>query len=459
MAISADVRELLDQALDAALALPAKFSAAEWTALTERADRAMQAAGFPPHEPTQPDGKIVGYSNRAIYRAKDLQPSQRAVAELLASHPEFPTGRYPLPTAHWALRQWIGIDPPGVLFREHEAGTLFETLRTLKLRDAGAAEAFVVALPIHERVPLLAELSLASSDYDAPHVDALLHKSVAEIDGSLGAWAQAFAAWLVAYRASSVRYAKSNTLALVLPTFVALVRAGVPIEPAFDPLLPIYARIDEGIRRDCIEAIPEPRREAAIVGALRNVMFESDQVSALQALLPLYPYPGIAAAILANVDAARRPKDALRDVKNAAKSNPAIAAAYAAHVGSRPAIPKLRVASRIHAPKLETLDEIQQAQLVVTSRSFDGRTRTAAQILATDENEAGIVPATIELLRIEASKGVSYDAWLYMSDSGTIFQGGTSEVVAEIIQSGVECTDNALRIALLSAIAAPVKKK
>src|SRR5262249_22008822 len=39
----------------------------------------------------------------------------------------------------------------------------------------------------------------------------------------------------------------------------------------------------------------------------------------------------------------------------------------------------------------------------------------------------------------------AYDAWLYMSDSGTIFRAGTIDRVAEIVQRGLECSDRTLR--------------
>jgi hypothetical protein len=52
----------------------------------------------------------------------------------------------------------------------------------------------------------------------------------------------------------------------------------------------------------------------------------------------------------------------------------------------------------------------------------------------------------------------AYDLWQYMSDSGTMFRAGTSEIVAEIIQEGVECDDSAIADALDNAIAQSRKK-
>lgn len=51
----------------------------------------------------------------------------------------------------------------------------------------------------------------------------------------------------------------------------------------------------------------------------------------------------------------------------------------------------------------------------------------------------------------------AYDAYTYAGDSGTIFKAGTTTVVAEIVQGGIECKNEALGDALNAALVAKPK--
>lgn len=49
-------------------------------------------------------------------------------------------------------------------------------------------------------------------------------------------------------------------------------------------------------------------------------------------------------------------------------------------------------------------------------------------------------PLKFHLLRYYDRKGkAAFDAYLYLTDSGTIFRAGTTKIAAEIIQTGIEC--------------------
>src|SRR6185503_16437295 len=50
-----------------------------------------------------------------------------------------------------------------------------------------------------------------------------------------------------------------------------------------------------------------------------------------------------------------------------------------------------------------------------------------------------------ELWKVVDGERHLYDAWLYMGDSGTFFRAGTTEDVAMVIQSGLECEDREIR--------------
>ena len=55
--------------------------------------------------------------SRPIPLAAALTEEQRKVVEVTARTPGPYLMYYTMPTAAWARRQWIGIDPPGALFR------------------------------------------------------------------------------------------------------------------------------------------------------------------------------------------------------------------------------------------------------------------------------------------------------------------------------------------------------
>ena len=48
--------------------------------------------------------------------------------------------------------------------------------------------------------------------------------------------------------------------------------------------------------------------------------------------------------------------------------------------------------------------------------------------------------------------GVTIEGFRLMTDSGVLFAAGTTEILAEIIQLGIECHDGPLRAALLKAL-------
>lgn len=109
---------------------------------------------------------------------------------------------------------------------------------------------------------------------------------------------------------------------------------------------------------------------------------------------------------------------------------------------------------RTHIPLAE-LSAIDRLQLEVASKLYDGTGRTVEEMYAaTDVEEEPILPSMTSHLRIDDAGTHAYDAWLYMVDAGTIFSAGTTDVVAEIIQGGLECQDPALRAALSALLTA-----
>ena len=422
-------------------------------------DHAMLTAGFPVHDAHRPEdhpapGHPVPWDERIVFRAASLTETQRAVAMFLARHRALPTFRYPLPGSPWAIRRWLGIDAPGVLFETRADGrTPYEALRVCQAQyqREKAMRAYLATLPAMDRVQALVDLSLITSDSAFPHAG-ILHSLLPEIDDSLGPWARARAQWLIDERSRG--HFPALILEDLLPViYVALMRAGLSDSPEFDALLPLsrWCSVSDTwfTETQCalLNALPEERREAALLASTKRGMPFADGVRALARLLPFFPYPGVAAYILEQAHETRYPSDALEAVRVAAETNRAIAALYEAHMAKLGSIPKLRLVSFTPRPALSTLNQAQQLQLEVRGRPWN---MSAAQMLAayvTGEHE-------LNLIVIASEEGAQFDAWLNEGNEGSIFRAGTTEEVAWMSQGGTpECEDKALLTALRDALA------
>lgn len=454
--------EELTRQVDEALALMRwPEDQASWRAGDDLLATAMAAVGLPRHVAKRPDGTVVSFESRHIPRAGELTALQRAVLEHIARIARLRLTSYPFPSAGWARRQWLGLEPPGPLFTETEGRTYFEIIRQLLTEDPdGDPLECLQSLPAHEQVALLAELHLLTDDAGWM-MDDWLGDILGSIDSSCAGWASSFAPRLLdLYATPQAEREASSIDVLRWPTFAALARSGQPIDPSFDVLLPVSRSgvVKPAFLQECIHAIPEQRREGALLAGLANVTFGNDAVTLGAALLAAHPYPSIARFVLERLDQAWKPEDALRTVQTVAKDHPTVLAALDAFESNRPPVPELRAASRLKPPQLTDLDPVAQAQLEAAARRYSGDERTAKQILAGGADDDGaILPSTIERIRIEDAAGNhAYDAWLYMGDSGTIFEAGTTTVVAERVQAGLEAKDEPVRLALLDALGPPV---
>jgi hypothetical protein len=120
----------------------------------------------------------------------------------------------------------------------------------------------------------------------------------------------------------------------------------------------------------------------------------------------------------------------------------------------------LRVRSILRPDRVDELTPHQQAQLVAAGKRYDGGDYSAAERLSFEGSDASpggqeqSFKGFLEIREIvDASGQPAYDVFLYMVDSGTIFRAGTTEVVADVIQCGLECADEALEEALEAVVA------
>lgn len=103
-----------------------------------------------------------------------------------------------------------------------------------------------------------------------------------------------------------------------------------------------------------------------------------------------------------------------------------------------------------HAP----LTRVEQRQLDMIGTLYFGG---AGLVRLVDDDFEDDPLATRSLMTVDTWRGVRgdqhvHDAWFYMGDSGTIFRARSTEVVAEIIQCGLQCDDSDARAALGAAL-------
>jgi len=117
---------------------------------------------------------------------------------------------------------------------------------------------------------------------------------------------------------------------------------------------------------------------------------------------------------------------------------------------------KLRFDRHRRPRALDDLTVIEQAQLVACGKAYDGRDCTAEECLPIDgDEEVGLFGLEVwDVVDDDAAGAAIYTMWIYQVDSGTIFQAGTTTVVAMFIQFGLECSDAVLAAALADAHAA-----
>lgn len=112
--------------------------------------------------------------------------------------------------------------------------------------------------------------------------------------------------------------------------------------------------------------------------------------------------------------------------------------------------------TNVHFPKsIDDLTNEEKKQIVIAGNLYHGEEYSAETLAAKedDENyEEEISFFNLEIWDvIDESNELKYKLFLYMVDSGTLFEGESTEVAGEIIQCGFECSDDELAELLLKA--------
>ncbi|MEU3722588.1 hypothetical protein [Streptomyces sp. NPDC031705] len=97
---------------------------------------------------------------------------------------------------------------------------------------------------------------------------------------------------------------------------------------------------------------------------------------------------------------------------------------------------------RRHITSVTQLGSVQLEQVRLCGTAYDDEDLPAERRLNQDAPDDEAVLYACELWDVVAADGTPlYEAWFYQSDSGSIFRAGTTEMVAQVIQCGLECED------------------
>jgi len=123
--------------------------------------------------------------------------------------------------------------------------------------------------------------------------------------------------------------------------------------------------------------------------------------------------------------------------------------------------PCLRFQNCRKPTSVDELSSIERAQLEKAGKLYDGEELSAEARLCTPNqgDEETSFYGFISLWDLVNKSGnVLYTAWFYKVDSGSIFSVGTTDIVAEIIQFGIECDDDKFVQQLMGAVKLQAKE-
>ncbi|GAA2814727.1 hypothetical protein GCM10010441_44250 [Kitasatospora paracochleata] len=100
----------------------------------------------------------------------------------------------------------------------------------------------------------------------------------------------------------------------------------------------------------------------------------------------------------------------------------------------------------------QELTPVQVEQVRLCGLAYDGEDLPAGCRLGADGDDEETVLSFCEVWDVVADGAARYEAWFYQVDSGSVFLAGTTEMVAEIIQCGLQCADAERRTELGTAM-------
>jgi hypothetical protein len=408
-------------------------------------------------------------------RAETLTAEQRAVAIALTELDLRGPLRSTTFPAHRAVRRrWLGLDPAGPLEQSttftigdvtyvepiwRMARIIAHMWNQVPLEDYRALrQRFDAQFTIEERLRLWGEVNATFPEtWDLP-TDSFFNygeqpELIDQLHGEGAAWAVGYLDGILAdpsHLGSSEHFV----------AFIALVRAGTPLDEKWDPIFTLYAASRHA--RELLLALPEPRRVAAALPALKRL----HPSSALRVVIDVLPeVPSVALAEVAltcipnTVGSPRKHRRALRDAAGTHAELLALLDAADAAAGPPLELTPTRERSIAEEGINAVFSELDKEQILVAGKRYLGGKGAPLEVLLAENpqgpDEERSLRAQLFYRAIADAKGKHvYDAWLYQTDSGTIFKAGTSRVAAEVVHFSVTCKDDRLAEALEEALRA-----
>jgi hypothetical protein len=387
--------------------------------------------------------EVVHFPKAQVYALpSELEPELRAVAELLATRGDFKLHPYAIPGHGPTRRRWLGLDPGGALETVTVDGApLWRALQQAGL-DRARSGAILNALPLGTMLRAIGEMyPVAYGLHASPIVLQGKLRVWAELADEGGAWATEQAQKWSALAPDGKRQQVPEELKALV--FLALVRAKVPIDPAWDVLLP--AGLGARVLGECLRALPDERRGPALVHALRH-LGAATAIERGLAVLEESPSALLTKAILLHLDrAGAPPRDAvLERLRAIAARHPVVAEVLP--VEREPL--QLECTAFFKPTSVSELDDVQREQLRLAGQQWDGKDLPAKDRLAKDGGEASFA-GLLQYRTFSSPDGnARYDAVLFMGDSGAVYEAGTTTSVGTVVHGVVRSSDRELAAAL-----------
>jgi hypothetical protein len=413
-----------------ALAIPLE----DWSAAQRHLTEALTAVGWPAKPASIP-------------RAEELTADQRVVAVLLAGRPgTYAPSTFAIPMSAWNRRRWLGIDLPSALEREHghdgETGPLWR-LAVARQRTSEEMVRLLMGVPLPGRLEAFRDLCMHA--YDC-HMAGEHQVAPALLAGDFGPevaeWAPRLADELVDRWCGDVTE-QGGPRALVrelrFAVFLPLARARIPIEQRWEALLPLGLGPWREWMHECVQALAPKRRDKALKIAFERELDDRDVLAVALDLLSIHRTPWLLRQVLSRARKHERMTESelLARVAALVEDDPDLKALVDAHEAERRPSPALCV-RRVLRPAAENeVPAYLRPQVQALSSST-----------ALFEPDARLT--IVELAEPRTPR--TYTAIVHHVDTGVVFRGRTTDVIAHIIQFHIECDDTALAEGLQAAL-------
>jgi hypothetical protein len=407
-------------------------------------------------------------------RAETLTAEQRALAIALTELDLPSPLRSTTFPAHRAVRRrWLGLDPAGPLeqsttFTIGEVTYVEPIWRMAKIITQlqmpyeellAVRRRFDAQFTLEERLRLWEEVNTTYPENWHLRNTAFFNWGedkglLDQLRGEGKDWAAAYLDRLLEQPNIDVRFRD------LLPPFIALVRANVSLE-RWASLLVLHWPY----AREIVRGFPAPQRLTTVLAALARMIPSSALLAAIEVLRDLPDAALVEFALSCipkSVGSPRKFRRALREAAGTHAELLALLDAADAAAGPPLVLTPTRERSIAEEGTNAVFSELDKEQILVAGKRYVGGKGAPLEVLLAENpqgpDEERSLRAQLFYRAVADAKGKHiYDAWLYQTDSGTIFKAGTSRVAAEVAQGSVTCKDDRLAEALEEALRAEPK--